>query len=245
MRTGMKHTLPYRWRLAVAVAVGGQLLFAGASIAEEDHLKGYKIKDLNQVPPPANPYTVTNEFGSESCELKKPQFFLVQSEKNLGDDGRGGEPGNFVCYKAKCTGTVPPPTAQDSQFGLHNLETKKAKLVCLPVDPPPPPCAGDLVGGFCWFLGNSGDSCDTTCGAQTLTCSPATVAYAGTSGTLVNCDAVLDAISAPDTAIDGSLTGGIGTGCGRYGIATHYRELSAPTTCAAAQGSVARACACQ
>jgi hypothetical protein len=36
--------------LAGAVAIGAQLLAAGAARAESDHLTGYKAKDLNKVP---------------------------------------------------------------------------------------------------------------------------------------------------------------------------------------------------
>lgn len=233
-----------RNRAIVGFALVGLITFAPRSVAraEEDHLEGYKIKDLNSVAPPANPYTITNEFGSESCELKKPQFFLAGSAKNGGDDPRGGTAGNFVCYKAKCTGAVPPTNEQESQFGLHSIETKKAKLVCLPVTPPPPPCAGALVGGFCWYLGATGESCDTVCTNQALSCDPATISYAGSGGTLAQCDAVMDVLYGPGAAAD-TLSSGSNVGCFLYAGLFAYRDPLG-TTCAAAEPGLARACAC-
>jgi hypothetical protein len=58
------------------------------------------------------------------------------------------------------------------------------------------PCAGggDLVGGFCWFPGGAGASCNSVCGAMGMTCDPATEAYAGSGGTEANCQAVVDAV---------------------------------------------------
>lgn len=119
--------------LAGTVTICVSLLVASVGAAEEDHLEGYKIKDLNQVPAP-DPIALANLFGSSGCKLKKAQFFLVQSEQAGGNDPRGGSPGHFVCYKATCTGPRPPATTADSQFALHVLETKRASLVCLPVD---------------------------------------------------------------------------------------------------------------
>lgn len=143
--------------------------------AEEDHLEGYKIKDLNRIVPPANPYVVSNQFGIESCELKRPLFFMVQSEKNGGDDPRGGATGELVCYKAKCTGSVPPLVNAESQFGVHQLESKKAKLVCLPVDAGV--CGdGDIdPGEMC--DGNDG-ACPGNCQSD-CTCAPSTCPSGG------------------------------------------------------------------
>jgi hypothetical protein len=120
--------------LAAMLCIGSDFLFACTARAEDDHLKGYTAKDLNQVPASPNPLTLDNPFGTESCELKKPFLLLAASEKNGGDDPRSGPAGNFVCYKAKCSGALPPITDADSQFGLHQLQAKKAKVVCLPLD---------------------------------------------------------------------------------------------------------------
>jgi hypothetical protein len=223
------------------------LLAASVGVAEQDHLKGYTIKDLNQVAPPANPYTITNQFGSETCDLKKAQFLLVQSEKNNGDDARGGPAGNFVCYKAKCSKSLPPVTDENSQFGTHTLEIKKAKMVCLPVIPPPVACPGQLVGGSCWLLGALGESCDTACGGVGMTCDPVTETYAGSGGTDADCLAVLTALGVTDTYSGGQFClFSNPVGCVDEPQSTSaYRCNSPVTTCAGSGPSLQRACACQ
>jgi hypothetical protein len=142
---------------------------------------------------------MSHQFGNEACELKKPQFYLVQSAKDGGDDPRGGAAGEFVCYKAKCadsTPQIPNPTDRESQFGAHSLESKKAKLVCLPVEPPPPPCGGVLVAGSCWYAGAPGASCDATCALAGDVCASATLTSVGSAGTNSECTAILFALGA-------------------------------------------------
>lgn len=143
---------------------------AGAALAEQDHLLGYRAKDLNAVQSSA-PHTITTRVGDAVCELRKAQFYLAPGEKDGGDDPRGGPAADFVCYKAKCTAPPLPVTAGDSQLGALSLSpSKKAKIVCLPLD--------TLVCGD----GNvdPGEACDGTdaaaCGSGTCladcTCAP-------------------------------------------------------------------------
>lgn len=122
-----------RMIIAAVIMVSGAV--ATSAIAEQDHLNGYRIKDGNSVLPPANPYVLTTQFGNETCELKKPHLYLSQSEKAGGDDPRGGQAGDFVCYKARCTGPLPPTTDGVTQFGTHSLQPKRTKVVCLPMNP--------------------------------------------------------------------------------------------------------------
>jgi len=161
MRTSIIRTRPHGWLLACVLTVSIHLLAVGTSVAEEDHLEGYTIKDLNHVAPPANPYTLNNQFGSESCELIKPLYFLVQSDKNAGDDPRGGPAGEFVCYKAKCSDSLFTTTDRETQFGLHSLQAKKAKLVCLPVGSPCP-----AIGPATCLAVASTNACFDCCGAH-------------------------------------------------------------------------------
>jgi hypothetical protein len=55
-----------------------------------------------------------------------------------------------------------------------------------------PPCAGEEVGGACWFLGAAGDSCDDTCNGLGLLYDPATDGFGAASAD--NCNAVMDAL---------------------------------------------------
>jgi hypothetical protein len=110
-----------------------------------------------------------------------------------------------------------------------------------------PTCAGQLVGGFCWFLGASGASCDATCAAVGKTCDAATISYAGSQGTNSNCTAVLNALVPPFIALDADCTASVGAvGCWYFAETDEYVRCTAPpTTCAASNPGLHRACACQ
>ena len=107
---------------------------------------------------------------------------------------------------------------------------------------------GQAVGGFCWFLGAIGASCDATCTGMGRTCSPGTISYAGTGGTDAQCQSVLTALGFPGAV----STYGDGSGIGCTVLAPGIfnfprREVGAPTTCAGLSTNTnpARACACQ
>lgn len=220
------------------------------AVAEQDHLMGYKAKDDYKVAVPANPYILENAYGTENCELKKVAFYLTQSEKNAGDDPRSGPAGNFACYKAKCTGSIPAPDV-DSQFGVLGIVSKKAQLVCLPVTDPnvQPPCDA-TTGGFCWFLGAAGESCDAVCGINGRSYDSATASYAGNGGSLGQCEAVLTALGYPGVPGNfdcSTLNGGnpAPIGCSILFGTTRRWCSSPPTTSGSAYFQAERACACQ
>jgi hypothetical protein len=131
MQTRLINARAQRWRLAAALAFAVHCLTVSVAAGEEDHLVGYRIRDRNSVPA-TNPVTIDTQFGTQTCILKKAQLFLVESEKNGGDDPRGGPAGHFVCYKAKCTAPVPPSTNVETQFGVHALDAASTSIVCLP-----------------------------------------------------------------------------------------------------------------
>jgi hypothetical protein len=151
------------------------LLAPVTAVAESDHLAGLIVKDLDKIQPPAT-YTVDTEFGAVTCELKKAKFLLVEAEKNAGDDPRGENPGQFVCYTAKCTD---PPTEgvteADDQFGAHSLDRKKIKIVCAPMADPAA-CGNNVTEGTEACDGTDDDACpgfcesDCTCGAAPEVC---------------------------------------------------------------------------
>jgi hypothetical protein len=106
-------------------------------------------------------------------------------------------------------------------------------------------CVGGVeVGGVCWFLAASGDSCDTTCSDQGLPYSQTTLTFAGSAGTSANCNAVLDALRVVGTDYD-DLPCGIGQGCSFFSAGpSRFRCISPPTTSDAAPAEEQRACAC-
>ena len=125
----------------------------------------------------------------------------------------------------------------------QNLTTPKTGFRCA-ASIIPPSCDGTLVGGHCWYMGNTGESCLATC-ATHGGYSNATASYAGESGTSANCNAVLDALGQPGSETsDGSSSSGLGLGCIVYDSASRWRITSDPTTPDASLGSHARACAC-
>jgi hypothetical protein len=258
------------WLGIMTLVTATLVLTSTQARAEQDHLLGYKAKDLNAVPAPAD-VAVATMLTNGNCQLKKAKFMLLQAEKNGGDDPRGGAPGNFVCYKAKCA-DVPSPVTADTQFGTVSMESKKAHILCLPADADIcgdneldgteqcdgtadgacpgnclpdctcPPCPGEVVGGFCWFFGAQGESCDTVCGNQGRTYDAATETYAGSGGTDANCTAVLTAFG---QTFNGTNSSTSGVGCSVLPVFGGFRITSPATTGAGSVGNISRACACQ
>jgi hypothetical protein len=106
------------------------------------------------------------------------------------------------------------------------------------------PCTAE-VGGFCWFLGDAGADCESTCVAQGRTYDdPGTAGYAGSSGTNEQCLAVLTALGATQALAADAVSCGMGLGCHVDGALQPHRCTDL-TTAAAAGANVGRACACQ
>ena len=99
------------------------------------------------------------------------------------------------------------------------------------------------AGNHCWFLGVQGADCDATCAAQGLVYDPATATYAGSYGTLENCQTVLEGLGVPFyTAEDSSGFAGVGCAIAYGFFPFGIRDMN-PTT-SGAFNSVSRACAC-
>lgn len=108
------------------------------------------------------------------------------------------------------------------------------------------------VGGYAWFLGAIGDSCDATCTANGRVYDPATATFAGSGGSDANCSAVLGALGHPGPTPGFLASAGIGCiwgvaisgGGGVIGV----RDTSPTTSSAVAPTSfgtqIQRACAC-
>jgi hypothetical protein len=109
--------------------------------------------------------------------------------------------------------------------------------------PSPPPCDA-VTGGFCWFMGDSGASCDAACAIKGRAYDSATETYAGSGGTDANCVAVLDALGIPAGPLSMSALCFDGVGC-LYAPPAGRARCTAPPTNSSASGSVRRACACQ
>ena len=103
-------------------------------------------------------------------------------------------------------------------------------------------CPGQLVGGYCWLLGLTAQTCDFVCGTYGLTYDSATWFYAGSSGNDAQCGAVLTALGVPVGPI--SIGGPARHGCCFGSGTTRLRE---PLTTNSGSGhfSAQRACACK
>jgi hypothetical protein len=103
---------------------------------------------------------------------------------------------------------------------------------------------GVEVGGACWFLALS-SSCDDVCGDAGLVYDDATRTYAGSDGTGLQCEAVLDALSVPaDPFVDDWVASG-GWGCAHAVlIEARFRYIDPPTNSSAFFDNLNRACAC-
>jgi hypothetical protein len=87
-----------------------------------------------------------------------------------------------------------------------------------------------------------GQSCDGVCTAQGLTYDTATSTYAGSSGSLANCQTLLDALNAGSGSVsDGGCAEG--WGCFISG-STRIRCVNPATNSTASAPTFARACAC-
>ena len=103
-------------------------------------------------------------------------------------------------------------------------------------------CVGAMVGGSCWIYGAGGLSCTTVCSGAGLSYDTATLTYAGTDGTLANCDAVLDALGVPGAGAT-YIISIYGLGCGYYSGARRVAQQA--TDAASSLAGYSRACACQ
>jgi len=105
-------------------------------------------------------------------------------------------------------------------------------------------CSGTEVGGYCWFAGAIGDSCTTTCSSQGLSVDmDGTRDYAGSGGTLAQCDAVLQALSftTAEAIVDANDSD---IGCMYLNFIEYYMRGTLTTLANSSNSSAQRACAC-
>jgi hypothetical protein len=105
-------------------------------------------------------------------------------------------------------------------------------------------CGGTSVGGYCWYYGASGASCDTVCTGHGGYNS-ATLNYAGSAGTNAQCNSVLTALGAPGSStIDAGNCGTWNKYMGCQYVGGRYRCTNATTNSSQGISGTIRACAC-
>jgi len=228
-----------------------------------DHLECYKFADS------AGARTYTADLDGLRPEphcriVAKAKLLCVETAKtNVSPPPpgapRGSNAGTFLCYTLKCKKAKTPVTVAD-QFGSRPGQATVSKLLCAPAKAVSTqsttttsvsttstttiPCAAGVgVGGACWFLGTSAQSCTDVCTGHSLVYDASTASYAGSGGTLANCEAVLNALGKSGAATAPS-TGFDNLGC--YfdeQMAANFRNPN-QTTAGAAASFIERACAC-
>ncbi len=107
--------------------------------------------------------------------------------------------------------------------------------------------SGTRVGGYCWFIGAQNESCTQVCAnaGGMLMYDPATLSYAGSGGSLAQCEGVLDALGVGTGSPVSMDCSPDALGCA-YDPTTPARvHCSSPATTEGAAGADwARACAC-
>ena len=89
------------------------------------------------------------------------------------------------------------------------------------------------IGGHCWYTSGTNVSCSTACSNVSLTYNTATLTYAGSSGTLAQCKAVIDGVFGGNNTVTENLDTACMTssvGCGVESASNYQRCTQIATT---------------
>ena len=105
-----------------------------------------------------------------------------------------------------------------------------------------PPCAGTLFDNICWRVATGSETCDTTCALDGGNHS-ATRYYAGSHGTMAQCQAAYNAVIGPPTdTVIGVVTK---AGCYQSGTEAHWAPYGTLNETLTGSASLKRICACK
>jgi hypothetical protein len=131
-----------RYFVTSVVAVGWAAL---AAAQVPDHLQCYKVRDPLKLRGVVD--LDTAQFGAETgCSVSRTSLFCVPARKAVvsAEDRATGavitplefwsppEPGDLVCYKARCPRPFPADQQVTDQFGTRTLESLRPSLLCAP-----------------------------------------------------------------------------------------------------------------
>jgi hypothetical protein len=129
-------------------------------------------------------------------------------------------------------------------FGPTTTSTSSTTSTTLPTCP----SGGRRVGGVCWYLANtSAQNCNDVCAGVGLTYDDATRTFAGSAGTLANCEAIFDTGGVITVFATDETSCSTARGCAHVPQDGYIdvRRCVSPATTAGATGDTAhRACAC-
>jgi hypothetical protein len=106
-------------------------------------------------------------------------------------------------------------------------------------------CDGVSVGGYCWYLGAAGQSCNTVCSGHGGY-NAATRDYAGSGGTTTRCTNVISALGLSGTLRISDVVTNCGCFWGQYTAPGPWEPCwdGSTTTASAWNNYIQRACAC-
>jgi hypothetical protein len=214
---------------------------------------------------PAYPAPVQNKCsaGKKKCVAKKTfcklGCYAKAHGKGIPVDGGclqkcedkfdgGGDPSKGCFAKLEAKGGC--PTNGDTEKLEIKVDAFVDDVACKLAGPGSSTCctAGTRIGPGCWQLGAVSQSCVDVCTATGQIYDPATSSYAGSGGTDVHCNAVLDALGAgPGTFPYVNTTCGVASEC-ILAVAgpdsQRARCNDTPEDPSASNGFHRRACAC-
>jgi len=124
------------------VVVAALLLWPSVGTATTDNLKCFKIKK-DQIDRLKYTVDLDGLKLEEGCQIKsKAMYLCVPSEQTYSDPAPPGYVPSppappFVCYKAKCPKTDPPPDQiANDKFGSRTVELSKTQWACVPLSSP-------------------------------------------------------------------------------------------------------------
>jgi hypothetical protein len=154
------------WLLFTAILSGLSLLvslsvgFAQPS-PQADHLKCYTVKDTNPLKKRQVVLQTPQLNQIEDCTVStRASFMCLDAIKNGGDDPRGVQAGDYLCYKlTECKPPIKQNLFVNDQFTSIGIAPRvvtleKAQYLCTPTQKEiaPPPCGNDLAptcSGLC------------------------------------------------------------------------------------------------
>jgi hypothetical protein len=108
----------------------------------------------------------------------------------------------------------------------------------------PPTCGGFSLGGYCWYTGALGQSCDTICSTRGGSTS-GTINYVGSGGSLANCVAVVQGLGLSALSpSDNNQAFYHQVGCARTSHGFVVRGISGTTNYTSVMASASRFCSC-
>ena len=105
--------------------------------SDPDHLSGYVIKQTAPQFIPVPALQVTNQFGSITVDVVRPDMILVPSAKSLSAPPpplTNPAIDHFKCYKIKGARFRVPGITVDDQFGTLRVDLKKPIRLCAAAD---------------------------------------------------------------------------------------------------------------